>query len=185
MKTTNWKFDFTSLPRWDNRERNAWVYDEYFEIPQSDTLCCLYSIVEVSMLNYLGFLAILRNKENPELVLNIADGFNFCVNFSVSDDGNLIFLQPSIYDQNTNRYIRPVLILDIQNNRFSFLRTANYCPEYKVIQKKAHVFIIEADERQRKGIKQLSALHGKKIRTRWLRWYGMDKLPALPQMICK
>ena len=185
MKTTDWKFDFTSLPRWDNRERNAWVYDEYFEIPQSDTLCCLYSIVEVSMLNYLGFLAILRNKENPELVLNIADGFNFCVNFSVSDDGNLIFLQPSIYDQNTNRYIRPVLILDIQNNRFSFLKTANYCPEYKVIQKKAHVFIIEADERQRKGIKQLSALHGKKIRTRWLRWHGMDKLPALPQMIRK
>lgn len=183
MKTTHWKYDFASLPRWDNREKMQWVYDEYFEIPQSDTLCCLYAITEVSMLNDQGFLAILRKKENPELVLNIAEGFTFCINFSVSANGNFIFLQPSIYDRNTNRCIRPILILDIQNNRFSYLRTANYCPAYKVIQKKAHVFEIEADERQRKEIQQLAALHGKKIRTRWLRWYGMEKLSALPQMI--
>lgn len=135
------------------------------------------------MLNYLGFLAIFRNKENPELVLNIANGFNFCINFSVSDDGNLIFLQPSIYDKAADRLVRPVLILDIHNHRFSYLRTANYCPLYKVVQKKEHVFVIEADENQRKSIPQLNALHGKKIRTRWLRWHDMDKLPELPQMI--
>ena len=183
MKTTDWKYDFASLPRWDNRESNPWVYDAFFEIPQSDTLCCLYSIQEVRMGDDRGFLAILRNKENPKLMVNITGGFNFCDNFSASDDGNLIFLQPSLYDERTNRLVRPVLILDIQNNRFSYMKTANYCTLYKVVQKKADVFVVEADEHQRKGIPQLAALHGKKIRTRWLRWHEMDKLPTLPQMI--
>lgn len=182
MKTTSWKYDFASLPRWDNREKIPNIYDEYFEIPQSDSLCCLYSICEASMLNYLGFLAILKNKENPELILNVVE-FPFCVNFSASEDGNLIFLQPSIYDRITGRYLRPVLILDIQNNRFAFLKTANYCPVYKVTQKKPHIFVIEADEQQRKSIRQLAALHGKKIRTRWLKWYTMDKLSALPMLL--
>lgn len=183
MKNTDWKYDFASLPHWDIRDRIPFVYDAFFELPQSDTLCCLYSIAEVSMLNYVGFLAILRNKDNPELVLNIADEFDFCDNFSASADGNLIFLQPSLYDRSTNRYSRPVLILDIPNHRFSYLRTANYCPVYKVIQKKANVFMIEADERQRKAIPQLNALHGKKIRTRWLKWHDFSKLPSLRQMI--
>lgn len=183
MKTTDWKYDFASLPRWDNRERFPCVYDEYYEISQSDTLCCLYSICEVGMLNYLGFLAILKNKEKPELVLNLTEEFTFCVNFSVSQDGTLIFLQPNIYDRTTNRCFRPVLILDIRNKRFSYLKMANHCPAYKVTQKKARVFVIEADEYQRNGIKQLAALHGKKIRTRWLRWHQMSKLSALPQMI--
>ena len=183
MKTTDWKYDFASLPRWDNRDKLPYVYDEYFELPQSNTLCCLYSICEASMLNYLGFLAILKNKEDPKLVLNLADGISFCVNFSASADGNLIFLQPSIYDQPSNRCLRPILILDIQNNRFSYIKTANYCPGYKVIQKKVNIFVIEGDEDQRKGNRQLAALHGKKIRTRWLRWYEMDKLPTLRKMI--
>jgi len=182
MKSTDWKYDFASLPRWDNREKSPWVYDEFYEIPQSDTLCCLYSIQEAGMLNYQGFLAILKHKDNPELVLNLADGFSFCVNFSASEDGNLIFLQPSIYDPQTNRCLRPVLILDIQKNRFSYIKTANYCPGYRVIQKKTNLFVIEADD-QRKTIPQLAALHGRRIRTRWLRWYAMEKIPALPQMI--
>lgn len=183
MRTTDWKFDYSSLPRWNNREKALWVYDEYFEIPQSDMLCCLYAIEEVSMMNYLGFLAILRNKKAPELLLNIADGFSFCVNFSVNTEGNLIFLQPNIRNQTTNEMIRPVLILDMKKNRFSYLKTDNYCPAYKVIQKNAAVFEIEADEYQKNGIKQLAALHGKRIRTRWLKWYSMDRLPQLPQMI--
>ena len=183
MKTTDWKFDFTVLPRWDNHSRSSWIRDEYFEIPQSDMLCCIYSIEEVSMMNDQGFLAILKNKEKPELVLNVADGFSFCVNFSASDDGNLIFLQPSIYDRNTNRCHRPILVLDIRNNRFSFLRTKNYCPAYREVQKKANLFVVEADEQQRKGIRQLAFLHGKKIRTRWLRWFAMDELSALRRMV--
>lgn len=182
MRTTDWFYDFSALPRWDNRERIHYVFDEFYELPQSDTLCCLYSVAEASMLNYVGFLAIFRNKEKPELVLNVTD-FPFCVNFSASDDGNLLFLQPSIYLPEKDRIVRPVLLLDIKNNRFSYLRTKNYCPAYQVTQKSGHVFEVEADAQQRNGIPQLAALHGKKIRTRCLRWYTMDKLSALPRMI--
>lgn len=55
MTATDWKFDFESLPRWDNRERIPFVYDAFFDIPQNDALCCIYSIVEVSMCNPEGF----------------------------------------------------------------------------------------------------------------------------------
>ena len=181
MRTTDWNCDFSTLPRWDNRERIPYVFDEFYELPQSDILCCLYSVAEASMMNYMGFLAIFRNKENPELVLNVTD-FPFCVNFSASDDGNLLFLQPSIYLREKSRTVRPVLVLDIKNNRFSYLKTANDCPAYNVVQKKPHIFVIEVDEQQRKGIRQLAELHGKTIQTRWLRWHKIDKLSALPQM---
>ena len=96
MQTTDWSFDFASLPRWDNREKWFYTYDAFYEVPGKDMLCCIYSVAEVSMLNYEGFLAILRNKEKPELVLNPAD-ICFCVNFSQSADGRFLFLQPSFY----------------------------------------------------------------------------------------
>lgn len=183
MKTTNWNYDFASLPRWDNRERNPWIYDEFYEIPQSDTLCCLYSICEVSMGNYVGFLAILRNKQKPELVLNIADGFSFCVNFFVNSAGNLIFLQPSIYDRSSSRLLRPILILDIQKNRFSFVQTENYRSAYRVAEKSPSVFEVKANERQRTSTNQPAALHGTKIQIPKLEWYEIDKLAELPKML--
>ena len=185
MKTTNWAYDFASLPRWNNREQNSWIYDEFYEIPQSDTLCCLYSICEVSMGNDQGFLAILKNKQKPELVLNIADGFNFCVNFSANSAGNLIFLQPSIYDRSSNRLLRPILILDLQKNCFSYVPTENYSPAYRIVEKSASVFQVQANERQRNNTKQLAALHGTKIQIPKLEWHEMGKLAKLPQMLLK
>ena len=29
MFTTDWKFDFSTLPRWDNREKIPYIHDEY------------------------------------------------------------------------------------------------------------------------------------------------------------
>lgn len=182
MRTTDWNFDFASLPRWDNRERMPFVYDEFFEVPGKDMLCCIYSVAEVSMLNYLGFLAILRNKEKPELVLNVAD-FMFCVNFSHSEDGKLLFLQPSLYFRETGHIRRPVLVLDMEKDRFTLVKTKNYCPDYRVEERKPNVFVIEADERERKTNPALAALHGKVIRTKWKKWYPMERLGKLPQIM--
>ena len=181
MEPTGWEFDFTTLPQWDNRESLSGVFDRFFEIPQSDMLCCIYSIYEVAMGNCLGFLAVLKKKDKPELVLQ--SRVNFCINFSASSDGDLIFLQPYLCDRANNRSQCPVLILDLKKNCFSFLRTANRCPSYRVIQKKKSVFVIEADEYQRKNNKSLKALHGKKIRTKWLKWYDMDRLDNLRDML--
>ena len=181
LTVTDWNYDFSSLPLWDNRKKLWGVFDQFFEIPQSDTLCCLYSIYEASMCSYLGFLAVLRNKEAPQLVLS--SKINFCVNFSVNSEGNLIFLQPYLYDRATNQSKCPILILDIEKNRFSYVRTDNRCPGYKVVEQKKSVFIIEADEYQRRHNKELKALHGKKIRTSWLKWNDMRKLDFLRDLI--
>ena len=178
---TDWKFDFSKLPYWNNREKLWGVYDRFFEIPESDTLCCLYSIYEATMCSYVGFLAVLRNKENPQLILNST--INFCVNFSVNTEGKLIFLQPYLYDRIRNRIKCPILILDLDKKRFAFIRTDNRCSAYKVVEKKKAVFIIEADEYQRKHNKELKALHGKKIRTNWLKWNDMHSLDSLHNLI--
>lgn len=126
MRTTDWEFDFASLPRWDIRERIPFVYDEFFEVPGKDMLCCIYSVAEVSMMNYEGFLAILRNKQKPELVLNVTD-ISFCVNFSHSKDGNLLFLQPSFYSPEKG-YRRPVMILDMEKGRYSYIKKETFPP---------------------------------------------------------
>ena len=113
MLTTDWKFDFTTLPGWDNRERIPYIYDAYYYVPDSDVLCCIYSITEVSMGNNVGFLAILKDKSNPTLILNISESFNFCNNFSASRNGRFLFLQPSVYDKSSRSLHRPVLIIDV------------------------------------------------------------------------
>ena len=177
MRITDWKFDFSSLPHWNDRDTILWIYDEFFDIPQSDTLCCIYSVAEVSMCNYLGHLAILKNKEKPELLLNVDQGMSFCDNVSVSTDGSLIFLQPDI------RYKRPVLIIDITKNIFSYVLTDNHNPCYKIVESGRNVFAIEADAYQKKNDKLLKALCRRKIRINSLRWYSLDKLESLPEMI--
>lgn len=169
MRTTDWTYDFSSLPRWDNRERDPWIYDEYFELPQSDTLCCLYSISEVSMMNYLGFVAILRNKQHPELVLTIAENYAFCPFFDASADGTLLFMQPLF--SSPRNCVCPVLLLDLTSNRFACVLKANSQPSFRMTQKSDTVFTVEAGGRK------------KSVRTRWLKWYPTEKLPALSQIL--
>ena len=182
MKTTDWKFDFSSLPRWDNRNSIPYVYDEFFEIPQSDTLCCIYSIAEVSMCNPLGFLAIIKGKQKPELFFNITEGICFCPNVSAGKDGNLLFLQPSIYNKDTNTISRPILIIDIARRVFSYFATDNQNPCYHVVELNNNVFRIEADASQKKNDKHLRALCRKKIRINRLKWHDLSELTSLPEI---
>lgn len=126
MKTTDWQFDFSALPFWGDRSQPSWVYDEFFEFPKLDMLCCLYNIREVTMMNYLAHLAILRNKESPELVLNIAEGFSFRPECVASKDGTLLFLYPVISRNNNTR--SPQLILDFRKNRFCITRKDSRFP---------------------------------------------------------
>lgn len=181
MDTTDWIYDFGSLPLWDIHEKYWDAHDRFFELPQSDTLCCIYSIFEVTMCNCLGRLAILQNKANPQLVAQCS--YPFRVNFSASQDGNLLFLSLQIYDRATNRSKYPILILDIPNRRFSYITTKCSCPGFKVVQVNHHLFVVEADERERRNDKALQALHGKKIRTKCLRWHDLSKLDTLHDMV--
>lgn len=182
MKTTDWKYDFSSLPHWKNREKMPFVFDEFFELTKTDVLCCIYSIAEVSMDNYIGFLAILKNKDCPSLLLNITDEFLFSTNFSASTDERFIFLQPSIYDERCEEK-RPILIIDLIKCRFSYLLTKNLNRCYKIKQECDHVFTIEADALQRKNNKALKALHGKEICIDKLQWHDIQELKSLPKII--
>ncbi len=179
---TDWNFDFSCLPLWDNRHSFSGIYDKFFQIDQNDTLCCIYSILETSMCNYVGFLAILRNKTNPKLILNVTEGMNFCENFFADESGNYIFLQPSIYLREINAVKRPILILDISREKFTYYDTDNTNPGYRIVQLKEYLFGIKADENQMKHDIQLKALERKKIDLRRLSWYGFSEISALPQM---
>lgn len=175
-RTTDWKFDFSSLPHWDNRYTIPFVYDKFYSIPQNDILCCIYSIAEVRMGWYTGFLAILKNKECPELILNIAEGMIFCDNFSVNKSGDILFLQPSIYNKVNNTVSCPILIMDLTHKKFACCGTDNYNPCYKVIEISDTVFGIEADETQIKTDERLNALAKQKIDLRCLKWYDFSEL---------
>ena len=181
METTDWKFYFSTLPRWDIRNSIPYVHDAFLEIPQSDMLCCIYSIAEVSMGCYLGSLAILKNKEQPSLFLNIAEEYNFFSGISVNTKGNLLFLYPCIYDKGHVKM--PILILDIQKSIFSYFYTGNANPCYTVVEVKENLFKIKADPYQKKQDKKLKALSRKKIRLNRLKWHDLTELPALPDLL--
>lgn len=172
---TDWKFDFSSLPHWDNRKTIPYVFDRFYHIPQSDTLCCIYSIAEVGMCRYMGFLAILKNKEKPELILNIADGINFYRNFFVNKKGNIIFLQPFIYNRATKKSSCPIMVLDIAEGKYAYYATDNGNPCYNIVELSEWVFGIEADEVQKRN-KELERLTKQKIDLRCLEWHGFEKL---------
>lgn len=175
MKTTEWKYDFSSLPCWNNRESDPYIYDKYFELSKTDTLCCIYSITEATMCNYLGFLAILKGKDNPTLCLNIASGFNFCDEFFCSDDEKLIFLQPSLYNENYGSK-RPILIIDITNNKFSYLFENNVRSSFGISQKSACCFEFLPNEEN--GKREKTTIDISK-----LKWYDVQELNSLPEMI--
>lgn len=181
-ETTDWKFDFSTLPHWEDRYSMPYIYDKFLDIPQSNTLCCIYSIAEVTMCNYVGFLAIIKNKEKPSLFLNIKD-FQFCGNMSANSKGNLIFLQPSIYDRKAHRMKRPILIIDIEKNRFAYRDTNNLNPCYTVAELKDGVFRIDADAYQTEQDTRLLALSREEIRTTRLKWRHLMELRALPQLM--
>lgn len=171
MHMTDWNCNFSELPGWDQRETFHDAYDEFHELPRKDLLCCVYSIVERRMLDYRGYLALFQNKSAPELVLNISE-YTFCPTFFASEDGNLIFLQPCVYLPKFSKAFYPVLILDIEKKRFSVALPRNTSGIHRITQNKSTVFTVV-----RSG-------HGsRKIRSRWCKWYSLNRLPMLPQLL--
>ena len=105
---------------------------------------------------YLGSLAILKNKEQPSLFLNIAEEYNFFSGISVNTKGNLLFLYPCIYDKGHVKM--PILILDIQKNIFSYFYTGNANPCYTVVEvKENHIYFRVHPNVQAAYTKEISA----------------------------
>ncbi len=177
----DWKFDFSALPYWDNRNHIPYVYDKFYPVDKSDALCCIYSIAEVSLCNYIGFLAILKNKNEPYLYLNITD-MCFCDNFSSNENGNIIFLEPSVYFEETNKVKRPLLVIDFAKEKYSYIDTDNYNSSYKVVQIDEFIFRIKSDERL-KNDRTSDLLCKQNINLRSINWYDLKELNALREML--
>lgn len=92
-------------------------------------------------------------------------------------------MQPSLYYKKTNEMKRPILIIDIEKNVFSYFNTDNTNPCYKVVEFKENIFKINADEYQKKHDKQLDTLSRKEIRIDCLKWYAISEIHSLPKLI--
>ncbi|MDR1196291.1 MAG: hypothetical protein LBL00_07445 [Endomicrobium sp.] len=118
MNINGWDYNFKSLPYWDNREKFPYVYDLLFENEQADIAFLIYSITEVTMCYYVGFLAIFKNKEKPELLLNATKGgfLNEKVIFSI--ENRFAFVKSAIYIKKG----WPIFIFDLLNRQFACLK---------------------------------------------------------------
>ncbi len=173
---SDWDFDFESLRNFNSR--NPFTYDKFYPIPQSDALCCIYAISEVRMGWHQGFLAILKDKNSPKLILNIAEKINFRDNFNVDKSGKLIFLQAMIYFGETGEINCPILIIDLEKEKFTYIETDNVNSTYTVEDAGDLVFEIKADEIQ-KSDPALASLCDKKLDLKISDWYDLSEISAL------
>lgn len=121
-KTTDWSYDFQSLPKWD---LHTWAYtfDLFVELPKADTLFCIYSVVEGSMMNYSGRLAILQNKQKPKLSILSSDGIYFQPIILADYEENLVFMIAKLSSEDRTKYKEPIIFFDASNETFAFFET--------------------------------------------------------------
>lgn len=183
MLIQGWDFDFASLKYWDNHGRIPYLTDDFFQNETSDVVCVIYSIAEVTMCNYLGFLAILRNKKNPELVLNVTNFLFPQQEVTFSSDGNLIFLKGRIFFREKNAIEYPLIVINVKNNCFAYIKRDNHNISYRIEEQNASTFTIEADEFHKRPDKLFNIFSSKKIKLKKLTWHGIEELKNLPEML--
>ncbi len=176
MMFHGWEYDFTSLPHWDIRNEYHFAYDSLYENPSSDTAVLLYSIVECRMLCYAGFLAIVRNKKKPELMLRVEEITFWDSRVVFSADGALVFAKPYLWISAGRRLsVWLVFIFDVSTERFACFRILANDIDFTVKERERNVFIIVADEQHMK--QDASGLPGKLNGTKieldaleWMPW---------------
>ena len=101
--------------------------------------------------------------------------------FVVSNSKNLLFFRLSVPDKKTGGLKDPILIIDIENGKFSYYDTHNTNPCYTLTEVSDSIFAFEVDETQYD--EGLNALADKKIDLKTLKWYGLNKLDTLPKKL--
>lgn len=178
MNIQGWNFDFESLPYWPDEKDSYQFTHELYENEQSDLACVLYSILENTMCNYLGCLAILRKKEDPCLDLVIHSFLVPWHQVSFSSNGNQIFLQVSIHNRSRSRYVRPLLVLDLAQNRFSYVRENLYSVSYRIEEVTPDLFFLVIGDPQSSS-KQEIVFSKEAIDFDTLAWFPMKEIESL------
>lgn len=121
MDINGWNYLFESLPHWRIRERFPYVYDQLTQSPSNKYAILIYSIVEVSMCNEVGCLAVFESREHPLLLLN-AYKAHFPPQTPVfSANGRYVCLKSQVYLSDQNRVECPLLLLDLYERQFTVL----------------------------------------------------------------
>lgn len=95
----------------------------------------------------------------------------------------LLFLQPSLYYKELNASFRPILIIDVIDDKFTFVPTNNANTTHKIIEVDKSSFKIDADEFQKKYDERLAALCKQSIRTDELTWHDFSEIKSLSEML--
>jgi hypothetical protein len=149
MNISNWEYDFSSLPYWDNREKTD-VTDKLYE--STHDFCLLnYSISEVRMLDFRGFLALFKNKAAPQLVFNCtALNFPKCTPF-FAESVPFCAVLASVYCEDIQKELDVTLIIDLAKNRFAFapLHQSDVRELHPMTEEKKGLFLLLRDGSKR------------------------------------
>ena len=167
-----WNFNFESLPYWDNRNTHWNARDMLYENEQMDMAFVVYSIIETRMCFYEGFLAVLKNKQKPELLLNVTTGTFTERKVVFSSDGKFAFMQSALWDKGW-----PVFVFDLSTQQFACFKTVTTNLSFSV-EEIDNSFIITADKWQMEHDSNsgLRALDGTEIETNKLKWFPFEEI---------
>lgn len=181
-KTTDWPFNYSSLSCWDIHQTRFNIFDHFVELPKTDTLCCIYSIDEVSMLNYIGHLAILKTKERPSLVIDVPR-YGFEPKVFASSDQRYLFLVAHIYFRESREMMMPIIVVDVVKNTFAIFPNPGNCSAFDIVQLQQDLFEIQSDPREMEHSERCKAIHGQQISIVQLKWRRLSRLKNLPEII--
>jgi len=136
MEIKGWKYDFESLPSWG--DRYFALDDVLYENAQQDIAVLLYSICEVRMCYYVGNLAILKNKQKPELILNAKVKAFTNTKIMFSEGGSLAFVQSSHWSEGW-----PIFIFNFSNRTFSCVDRVSKNMNFTIRELEENVFLID------------------------------------------
>ncbi len=116
-----WNYDFSTLSRWNNHDNypEPYITDHGVVSPNGKYLYAIYSVIEVSMGHYCGFLAILENKENPKLLLDRKYSCYRQNPFFISD--SIIMLYEHAIHRFSDARLNAYIVYDCEKKQFAFV----------------------------------------------------------------
>lgn len=183
MNINDWNYDFESLPYWDLRNKKLYTSDDkIYENSQLDTAFLIYSISEYRMGWYAGFLAILKNKMKPELILRCESCFFSNSEIIFSKDGNLAFVKGGFWADGW-----PIFIFDLKIQKFAYYTAITEICGFTVTEDEFANFVIVADkwamEQETSGL--LKKLNGTIIKIKSLKWKPFKNIDSFCTQLWK
>ena len=133
ININSWNIDPSSLWRWDDgwfrNDHACKMKDVMFESKCGRYGCLVYSEYICMRDNYGAYCAIYENKDDPKLILNIK-AFRFPLYAFWSEDGKYVFLKARFKE-----YQRAVLILDVDNRKFSTVHVQPHFMDYEIVER--------------------------------------------------